>query len=130
MLRTREFWVIVGVGALIIGFLAAAASTLINFDTAHEELLQRQNLNVFLIFNILMLFIFDGFFALGEIFNYFRRQEARHSAETARAGLVHHRHAGARNRRADAGQGFLRLGPRAAARIAAIPPRFALAFLQ
>jgi hypothetical protein len=29
------------------------------------------NLNAFLMFNILMLFIFDGFFALGEIFNYF-----------------------------------------------------------
>lgn len=72
IMSTREFWGIVAVGTTVIGFLFAAGSMMVNFDSMRmRDCFNASDWSAYLMFNILMFFIFAGVMALGEAFNYF-----------------------------------------------------------
>jgi hypothetical protein len=71
IVTTREFWGLVAVGTTVIGFLMAAGSMMVNFDSMRmRDCFNASDLNAYLMFNILMFFVFAGVMALGEAFNY------------------------------------------------------------
>ncbi|MDX8398904.1 MAG: hypothetical protein R8K20_01495 [Gallionellaceae bacterium] len=72
VMATREFWAILAVTAIMIGFLIVAGSMLVNFNSMRmRNCFGASNWAAFLMFNILAVFVFAGIAALGEAFNYF-----------------------------------------------------------
>jgi len=72
MMSSRDFWVIVAVGMTLLGFLAAAAIMMTDFDMMRmRNCFNASNISAYLMFNVLMFFMFGGVMAIGEVFNYF-----------------------------------------------------------
>ena len=72
VMATREFWAILAVTTIMIGFLIVAGSMLVNFNSMRmRNCFGASNWTAFLMFNVLAVFVFAGIAALGEAFNYF-----------------------------------------------------------
>jgi hypothetical protein len=72
MMTTAEFWAVFAIAATVVGFLLAAGLMLTDFDLVRMgNCFNANNLNAYVLFNILLFFVFDGLLAIGEIFNYF-----------------------------------------------------------
>lgn len=70
MLRSRDFWMLTGIGLALLSILVSGMVMLTNFDMARMTCGKMDDMPAFLTINIFIIFVFGGLVAMGEGFTY------------------------------------------------------------
>lgn len=70
MLRSRDFWMLTGIGLALLSILGVGMVMLTNFDMARMSCSRMEDVPAFLTLNIFIIFVFGGLVAMGEGFTY------------------------------------------------------------